>query len=211
VVTAVVVSAVLATGSTVAGAVAEWRARRVGARREQADILLTATGWAIVDQVGLDFRDLGLAAYRVERIWWQPWSLRPRRVHRVRAKRRPVSSDIVWRPGKGVIGSCVAQRQVVESDFRELYAELGDPTELEWATEVPDDVRLGLSYAEFLDVRDKYEVVVASPLIDDSGARATVRGCVALDGPAGSYDRLTTDEVLGLLDSAAQGLLRQDR
>lgn len=135
-------------GSTVSGAVAEWRARRLGARRAQADILLTATAWAIVDQVEgtLDFRDLGLAAYRVERLGWWPWGRRLRRVHRVCARRRPVTTNIRWRPGKGIIGACVARRQVVASDLRELYQGLGSLTKPEWDTQVPDDVRLGLSY-----------------------------------------------------------------
>lgn len=211
VVTAVVVSAVLAAASTIGGAWAEWRAQRLGARRELADFQLTAALWAIVDQVGgsLDFRDLGLAAYRVRRPWWRPWQQELQRVHRVRARRRPVTSDIVWRPGKGVVGLCVTQHQVVATDLTQLYAGLGTPTRLDWDTRVPDDVRLGLTYDEFLEVHHKYDVVVASPIIDDSGRSSTVRGCVVLDGPDGYFAELTADEVLGLLDSAAQGLLRQ--
>ncbi len=213
VVTAVVVSAALAAGSTSAGAWGEWRARRLGAQRELCDLQLTAAAWAIVDQVGgsLDYRDLGLAIYRVERVWWRPWAERLRRVHRVRAKRRPATSDIAWQPGKGVIGRCVQQGAVVACDIRQLYAGLGDVSRVEWDTVVPGDVRLGLTYEEYRDVRDKYDVVVASPMIDDTGAQSRIRGCVALDGPAGRFVDLTRDEVLGLLDSAAQGLLRQFR
>jgi hypothetical protein len=212
-VTAVVVSAALAFGSTTVGAWGEWRARRLGAQHELADLQLTAAAWAIVDQVGgsLDYRDLGLAVYRVERVWWRPWTSRLRRVHRVRAKRRPTTSDIAWQPGKGVIGRCVQQGAVVAADMRQLYAGLGSVSRLEWDTLVPDDVRLGMTFEEYLDVRDKYDVVVASPMIDDSGSQSRVRGCVALDGPAGRFTDLTRDEVLGLLDSAAQGLLRQSR
>lgn len=75
---------------------------------------------------------------------------------------------------------------------------------------MPDDVPSGLSYEEYLDEREKYNVVVASPITDDTGIPTKVLGCVAPDGPQGSFSRLTTDEVLGLTDSAAQGL-RQDQ
>ena len=54
-------------------------------------------------------------------------------------------------------------------------------------------------------------MVDASPVIDDTGATSRVVGCVALDGPDGLFAELTSDEVLGLLNSAAQGLLQQVR
>jgi len=205
----VVTSAALAAVTTIGGAWGEWRERRMGRRRELTEITLNATIWAVVDQVGsLDFRELGIAAYRVDHAWWSPWRLRLQRVHRVRASRRPVSSDVAWRPGKGVIGRCVTQGEVVAVDLAQLYAELGRPGEQEWAR-LPPERRLGLSYAEYLDLRDKYAVVVASPIIDDSGPRSRVVGCLALDGPAGRLADLTTDEVLGLLTFTGQTLLQQ--
>lgn len=209
VVSLVVAAAVLAAGSTTGTAVAEFRARRLGARRDLADVTLTGTAWAIVDAVGgIDYRDLGLAAYRVQRVWWEPWRKRLHRIHRVRAQFRPVASKVRWAPGKGVIGACVSQGQVVAQDVRADYDAIWPCTEDEWDTVVPAEVR-GLTFAEFLDVREKYDVVVATPVLDDSGPVTTAVGCVALDGPAGSLDRLTADDVLGLLDSTAQSLLRQ--
>jgi hypothetical protein len=89
-----------------------------------------------------------------------------------------------------------------------MYADLGRPTQDEWRR-LPDDIRLGLSFEEYLNVRDKYAVVVATPIIDDSGSRSRVVGCVALDGPAGRLTDLTADEVLGLLNFASQALLQQ--
>jgi hypothetical protein len=210
VVTGVVTSAVLAAGSTVVSAWAEWRRRRLGAQRELVDIQLTGAGWAVVDQVGggLDYRDLGLAAYRVQRLWWHPSRERLRRIYRVRASRRPATSNIDWGPGKGVIGACVTRGEVVAVDLRQLYDDLGEPGPADWA-DLPDDVRLGLTYEEYLDVRDKYDVVVATPVIDDSHGDARVLGCLSLDGPAGRFDDLTSDEVLSLLGWAAQGLLHR--
>lgn len=209
-VAAVITSAALAAVTTIGGAWSEWRRRRIGARRELADLSLTAAAWAIVDQVGgsLDFRDLGLAIYRLGRVWWWPFRLRLTRLHRVRASRRPTASHVTWRPGKGVIGACVTRGEVVAVDLAQMYRDLGHPTEAEWPA-VPQEIRLGLTYEEYLDVRDKYGVVIASPLISDSGTSSTIAGCVALDGPEGQLTSLSSDEVLGLLNSTAQGLLRQ--
>lgn len=152
VVACVAVSTALAALATIGAAWAEWRRRRWGARRDLADVQLAATAWAIVDQVGfgLDFRDLGMAVYRTERVWWWPFVRRLRRLHRVRASRRPVASDISWKPGKGVIGSCVAKGEAVAVDLGQMYRDLGHPSEMEWRL-VPDDVRLGLSFSEYLD------------------------------------------------------------
>jgi hypothetical protein len=206
----IVTSAALAAVATIGAAWQEWRKRRLGQRRELAELTLTTTIWAVVDQVDppLDYRDLGIAAYALKPVWWWPWRARLRRVHRVRASRRPVSSDVAWRPGKGAIGACVVRGEVVAVDLAQMYADLGEPTEEEWLR-VPDDIRLGLSYEEYLNVRDKYAVVVATPVIDDSGSRSRVVGCVALDAPAGRLADLTTEEVLGLLNFASQALLRQ--
>lgn len=208
-VAAVLVSAVLAAGSTVVAAVGEWRARRLGARSEQVDVVLTATVWAIVDHlVGIDFRDLGIAAYRLRRVWWAPWRSRLERIHRVRARRRPTASNVVWAPGKGVIGACVSRGEVVAQDLHAVFQTLGTLSRAQWDA-LPEDIRMGLSFAEYLDVRDKYDVVVATPVIEDSSSTTAVVGCVALDGPQGSLAQLSSDEVLGLLDSAGQTLLRQ--
>lgn len=210
VVACIVISAALAAVTTIGGAWSEWRRRRLGARRELADLSLTAAAWAIVDQVGgsLDFRDLGVAVYRLGRVWWWPFRRRLIRLHRVRASRRPTASRVAWRPGKGVIGACVTKGEVVAVDLAQMYHDLGHPTEAEWLA-VPEEIRLGLTYEEYLDVRDKYGVVIASPLIDDTGTSSQVAGCVALDGPEGQLTSLSSDEVLGLLNSTAQGLLRQ--
>jgi hypothetical protein len=119
-----------------------------------------------------------------------------------------VSSNITFTKGKGVIGRCVETQAVAAYDLAQMYRDLGQPTEAEWAA-LPADVSLNLSYSEYLDARDKYAVVIASPIIDDSSAQARVRGCIVLDGPDGRFADLNTDEVLALLNSATQGLLRQ--
>ncbi|MBA2390043.1 MAG: hypothetical protein H0V67_07260 [Geodermatophilaceae bacterium] len=211
VVALIVTAAVLAAGSTGISAGAEFRARRLGERREFADVVLTATHWAIADASGFGYRDLGLAAYRVQRVWWAPAGQRLVRVHRRRAQSRQVATSITWAPGKGVIGSCVSQQQVVATDLRAIWDAMWPCTEHEWNTVAPPEARLGLSYAEFVDVRDKYDVVVAAPMLDDTRSVTRTVGCVALDGPSGSLDRLSADDILRLLDSAARSLLHQGR
>jgi hypothetical protein len=207
---AIVTTTVFAALSTIGAAWSEWRKKRLGNRRELVNFQLDATLWAIVDQVGkgLDYRDLGIAVYRTYRSWWWPFTQRLRRVQRVRAAHRPVSSTINFTRGKGVIGRCVETQAVAAYDLAQMYTDLGNPTKEEWA-ELPEDVSLNLTYSEFLDNRDKYAVVIASPIIDDQSATTRVRGCIVLDGPQGRFADLNTDEVLALLNSAAEGLLRQ--
>jgi len=210
----VIISAALAAVTTIAGSWSQWRQHRLGSRQEAVDALLTTSVWAIVDLLSgeLDYRDLGLAAYVTRRPWWPaPGSgrigqVRLVRLHRVRASRRPVTSDMSWRPGKGVIGACVERGQVVAMDLRELYDELGDIGQSEWAA-LPSDVSLGLSWQEFLDIRNKYDVVVAMPILQETSGRTQVRGVVALDGPAGTLELLSADGVVRQLGDAAKNIL----
>nr|WP_284290105.1 hypothetical protein [Angustibacter aerolatus] len=214
-VAAVVASAVLAAVSTVAVAVRDWRERRAGLVRERVDDVLDGVLWAVVDllvtrpEVGrLDVRDLGVAAYRLERPWWAPWRPRLRRVHRVRARHRPTAASVDWVPGKGVVGRCVAQRRVVAQDLGAVDEATRGCTREQWDA-MPDDVRLGLDFDEHLAVRGRYGVVVAAPVIDDRRAVARVSGCIALDGPSGCLAALRSDDVVGVLESAGALLLRQ--
>lgn len=193
VVVLVVLTAFLAVASTATQAVSGVLTRRRAGERELHDDLLAGASWAVVDATGgrVDPRDLALAAYRV-----RSSPLRaPRlvRVHRVRARRRPGASGVRWAPGKGVIGECVATGAVLARDVGALDA-AGE--------------RQGLSVEEFRAVRGKYAVVVAVPLVDDAGEASRVTGCLALDGPAGSLELLSTPAVLGVLEATSRALQR---
>jgi hypothetical protein len=189
----VVLTAVLAVASTATQAVARLLGRRREAARDLHDDLLSGALWAVVDATGgrVDPRDLALGAYRVA----TPLLGAPRlaRVHRVRARRRPVASGVRWAPGKGVIGECVATGAVVARDV----------TGPDAAGE-----RQGLSAEEFRAVRGKYAVVVAVPLVDDAGETSRVTGCLALDGPAGTLELLRAPVVLGVLEATSRALQR---
>lgn len=200
----VVAAAVLAVASTTVHAVVGVRARRLAARRDLLDELLRGALWAVVDRTGLDARDLAAAVYEVSPSrWWRPASLR--RAHRVRAGRRPVSSEVRWAPGKGVLGRCVATGDVVAVDVSAWEASVTVGDAAAWDA-LPEASREGLSFPESTRLRGKYAVVVAVPLVDDSGPRSRVTGCVALDGPRGSLDRLRDPVVLGVLAATGAAL-----
>jgi hypothetical protein len=193
VVTLVVLTAVLAVVSTLEHVIARLLDRRAAGDRELHDDLLSGALWAVVDATGgaLDPRDLAVAAYRLRTPFLRaPWLAR---VHRVRARRRPVASGVRWAPGKGVIGECVASGAVVARDVS-----------------APDasGERQGLSVEEFRRVSGKYAVVVAVPMVDDAGETSRVTGCLALDGPSGALELLRTPAVLGVLEATSRALQR---
>lgn len=198
--------AALALGSSVAAAYGELRRQRSAAQREKVAFLLQALGFAVQDTTGIDFRDLGLAAYVVERPLWRR---HPRlvRLHRVRPRTSPGVSGVAWEPGKGVIGMCVTEGRDVGYDLAEFDADLAGITREEWDALDPDE-RLGLTYDEWLRLRDKFGVIVATPMVREQGGRSLTIGCVALDGPAGTLDTLFSDDVRAALQSAATSLER---
>lgn len=200
----VVVAAVLAVASSTLHAVGAARARRLATRRDLLDELLRGALWAVVDHTGLDARDLAPAVYELSPgRWWRSSSLR--RAHRVRAGRRPVASEVRWTPGKGVVGRCVTSGDAVAVDVAAWEASVTVTDAAGWDA-LPEAARAGFTFAEFTRLRGKYAVVVAVPLVDDSGPRSRVTGCVALDGPPGSWALLSDPVVLGVLSATAAAL-----
>ncbi len=219
---AVAVSATLAFLSTTVSAVGAWRRRRDAAVHERIAFVLRSLAYTVQDLTDLDTRELGVSLHLLRADRWPPGAalanlvdgvspgsraarLRLVRVVRERASRRPTASGVVWRPGKGVIGLCVATGEVVGQD---VAADSGPwlrvPAE-RWST-VPDDVRDGFTWDEFAALAGKYGAVLAAPLIDDSGQSSNVVGCVSLDGPDGSFDVLWSADVRSALAQAAETL-----
>jgi hypothetical protein len=204
----VAATAALAVVSSVTAAVGEYRRQRAESRRNDVAFLLVGAAWDIADLTGIDPRELGLAVYLVRRERVLPWRRRLVRLHRERAKRRVSSSDIVWRPGKGVIGTCVVRGQDLGQDLHADYGSIGDCTREEWDSTIPETIKLGLTYDEFLHVRGKYGAVLASPIIDDTGTASRILGCVALDGPPQSFQRLQRRDARAVLADTATSLVR---
>jgi hypothetical protein len=198
--------ALLALGSSVGAAVSELSAQRSDERRTKVAFILEALGFAVQDATGIDFRDLGLAAYVLERPLFRRQE-RLVRLHRVRPRASPGVSGVDWHPGKGVIGMCVVEGRDIGYDISELDADIAGTTREHWAA-LSDDERLGLTYDEWLLLREKFGVVVATPVVRERSGRSSTVGCVALDGPAGQIDVLFSDEVRAQLQSAATSLER---
>jgi hypothetical protein len=106
-----------------------------------------------------------------------------------------------------VVGRCVAEGKDVCVDLAALDRRLDDVRQSAWNNQDPDD-RLGLSWREYRRVRGKYGVVRASPIIDDSRSPAQVMGCVVVDAPGGTLDRMHRDEVRERVSTAASAILR---
>ncbi|MGI4895088.1 MAG: hypothetical protein ACRYF3_08255 [Janthinobacterium lividum] len=207
----VALAAALAIATSVSHAVAAVRAQRRNAQRDLLEDLLQGSVWAIADATHTDPRDLAVAAYETRTPWVRRWrGARLARLHRVRAGRRPAASGTVWTPGKGVIGTCVATGTVVARDLTALEARLDALDPAGWDA-LPESDRQGLTREEFTRLRGRYPVVVAVPVVDDTGSVSDVVGCLALDGPAGSLPALSRPEVLGILEASARAVARLGR
>lgn len=198
-----VVAAALAFVVTAGSAVREYRAPKVAARRDDVRLLLQGLALTVFDLTRIDVRELGLAVYVVRRDRWAPWRRHLERVHRERAMRRPSASSVVWRPGMGVIGRCVESGVDEAQDVGSDVAPWVDATRDDWDLRVPEQVKAGFTLDEFQALAGRYHVVVATPLLDDRGPRTRVLGCLSLDGPQGSYDDLSADDVRAAMAAVA--------
>lgn len=203
----VIAVGVVAFTSSVYAATEEYRGHMAAAVRERVAFVLRALAFDLQDATGLDVRDLSLGVYLRRRAIWVPWRERLVRIHRERATSRPVTSGVRWSPGKGVVGRCVAEGQDIGVDLTELDASISEVSREKWAT-IDPELRLGLSWKEYQRVRGKYGVVLASPIIDDTGSPARVVGCVSLDAPAGTRDRVTRDDIRERVASAGTAIFR---
>ena len=197
-------AAMTAIGIALLGSLSSIAGQRASARQEQRRdklrALLQPVALRVQDLTGIDVRDLGLAAYAVRRFgWWVwPWQPRLRRMYRVRPKIAAVSR-VDWRPGKGVMGSCVVRGQDVAEDVAALEDLLKNETAGTW-----DPARAhGLTYAEWLDTRGKYGVILATPILGGGAGGSFVQGVLVVDGPAGAFTAIVTDEVRAELASVA--------
>lgn len=198
-------AAAIAAITTIIAAVAEFRARRGQLIADKTLFRLRSLAFAVQDITEIDVRELGLACYLLRPR--KPWRWRPTlaRVARDRAEHRPVVSGIRWRPGKGVIGRCVVEGAAIGTDLAADQADYTAVSEADWRSKrVPENVVLGLGYEEFIKVRGKFHTVIAVPMID--AGTGTVVGCVALDGPKGSLDRLWIDDVRNALTQGADDI-----
>jgi hypothetical protein len=182
-------------------AIDQRRHGRAGELREQARAVLAPLLLELEEATRINARQLGVSAYRIRQPIWPFAKPRLERLLRLQLLIR-VSSGIAWRPGLGVIGQCILRGQDVVENLAALDEQLGDTPPDEWAS-LGDDLTYGLSYEEFLRVRGKYGVVLASPMIKETPLGSRVIGCIAVDAPANAFTVMASEAIRGLVAAAA--------
>lgn len=150
----------------------------------------------VVDKSGVDWTSLGVHAFLVERRyrWFGPEQLR--RIGRERIRSTPPPSRITWTKGKGVIGHCWELGQDVGMRLHPAHYDRA-----RWEA-LPEDERMGLSYADYERTR-QHRVVIATPILDREDR---VIGIVSIDSVEPDFDRLWQDPIRDAMGSAATTL-----
>lgn len=196
----------IATGSVAIGgfvaavdsAIQANRETKLERLRTPAARTITALIYELRDKTQIETEHLGLSLYLV----------RPRRFPRHRPRLtvlyedrrgvRRVRSGIKWRVGKGVIGLCVAIRQHVVVDLRELDLLFEQKGDSGWPN-LDRALRVGLSAKEMREVKGMYAVVAAAPIF----RKGRAVGCIGLDAPPGSKGLIDSDVVRDAMGDAA--------
>ena len=151
----------------------------------------------IIDLTGLDWKAVGLNAFIIERRTVHG-ERHLRRIGRERISIHPLPSEVVWPRGKGVIGRCWELNSDVGVDLAKHFAPYRAMTQDEWDT-LPADKRFGLTYLEFQRT-EHLGPVVATPIQENDGS---IIGVVSVDGPPGTYTRLSSEPVREAIGAAA--------
>jgi hypothetical protein len=152
----------------------------------------------VIDLTGLDWKAVGMNAFLIERRrrWRREQFLH--RIGRERISIHPLPSEVMWTKGKGVIGRCWELNSDVGVDLAKHFAPYRALTEDEWDA-LPADERFGLSFLEFKRT-EHLGPVVATPIQEADG---TIIGVVSVDGPSGTYTRLSSEPVREAIGAAA--------
>jgi hypothetical protein len=197
----VTVGIALAFVIAVESAVDQYRHGRVEELREQARAVLSPLLIELEESTDISTRSLAVAAYRLRPRILPGRPPRLERLVRLQLVIR-VSSGVAWRKGVGVIGQCVERGEDVVENLVALEAQLDQHPESEWRA-LPTDLTYGFTYPEYLRIRGKYGVVLATPMIRETPLGSRVIGCVAVDAPEDAFEALARDETRGLVAAAA--------
>lgn len=163
------------------------------------EVALRGLAWAVHEHTGavVPVKPLGASAYKIR--GWRDGKKHLYRIARERVTDYPVPSDIVWTRGKGVIGQCWAtsREQICNTD--RLFRSITAATEEEWE-QVDPDIRMGMTFSDYCQIKGKYGTVIAVPARD---ANNQLRGVIALDCPPGYHTILKTQGVVEKVNSAA--------
>ena len=186
---------------------------RAGLRRMRGEVTTkfanhtkTTLGAVVLElaKLKIEIDELGVSAFIVHRKMRKPWEPLLRRVARQRLVSAPGPSRILWTKGKGVIGRCWVEENVVVKDTQVVHRPYLEATQAEWEA-APYETRMGLSYDEFQRIKGKYAVCVAVPIMTETSGEVSFRGCIAADIRWGGYTEplMTTEAVDVLMDAAA--------
>lgn len=182
------------------------RTERAAVARQDVEQLLKGTLVQVQSITGLDWKEIGLHLFLVERKVWQPE--RQQHVVRVKMSEYPPPTGITWTKGKGVIGRCWDSKGFEAHDVRSAYAPYMKATREVWSTLSPKQ-RFGLDYDEFVHTKDFAGTILAAPILEDMGSRYI--GCLSLDAPGNCFEKLSmvqVKEALQLAATTARGLVR---
>ncbi|MEU9223570.1 hypothetical protein AB0D40_04240 [Streptomyces massasporeus] len=133
----------------------------------------------IVDTANIDWKRIGVHAFRVEGVG--SWKCM-RRIKRIRVYAHPGAVDIRWTKEKGPLGKCWESKEPEFLNFREKVAEITDaPTEPAF-NDLDDTEKMGLSYGEYRKLIKNFAEVGAWPIPD---AQGEIIGCIVVDIPHG--------------------------
>lgn len=137
--------------------------RKVEIRKNLATLIVT-----LHEVTNERIQDYGVSLYllRAKRVPWGSQALV--RLVRVRIVDNLNPSDVIFEPGKGVVGACWADQRETHKDLRQINARWVDKeiSEEAWAT-FRDNVTDGFTLAEFKMVVGKYAEVLALPVMLD--------------------------------------------
>jgi hypothetical protein len=163
------------------------------------DILVKAALVQVIDHCRADYKRTAVNVYLVRRTWSRPIQREQLRVFRLRLAASPSASSIRWTKGKGLIGLVWATQSEQAVNIQSLYRSIPQPCSPAVWDQQPEEVRLGMSYAEYVQVAG-YGVIVGVPINDRTGR---YRGCVSMDTPEDYDDRVYEIEVTSALQFVA--------
>lgn len=198
--------AVVATAASLRSAYWEVKGPRDQRLKSDVGALLRGAAREIAAARELDRDSVGVSAFEVRRRWifWQ----RLERVYRERGHSNPPPSGIDWTKGKGVIGLCWAQNKCVFRDLKGIANKHADCTNEQFQL-LENDIKMGLSYDEFVTIIGKYSSVIAFPITDDGN----FIGCIAVDLPLSegtktSLNHSRVREIAGITAASVGKILR---
>lgn len=148
-------------------------------------------------QPRVELSDLGLHVWRVKRTFRSPIAGRLKRVTTYRLGTTPANRPFTPARGVGVVGLCWANNREESMDVESLASKLAtEQAFIDYRDEKGPDAVMGLSWAQFRDVRHR-GAVFASPIRNGRGAFI---GCVSVDASR-SFTSLDSNELWQQMNS----------